>query len=123
MTFLAPMFFYMALGVAAGAVALHFIVTRQPTSSPLPTVRFVPPSAVRVTTVSPVPEDLPLLLVRVLAVLCIGAALARPVLVPHRRPVARVVLADVSRAIGGRCATALARSSAPAMCSSHSIPR
>lgn len=100
MTFLAPMFFYVALGVAAGAVALHFIVTRQPASSPLPTVRFVPTSAVRVTTVAPVPEDLLLLLVRVLAVLLIGAALARPVLVPHRRPVARVVLADVSRAVG-----------------------
>jgi hypothetical protein len=100
MTFLAPMFFYIALGVATGAVALHFIVTRQPTSSPLPTVRFVPTSAVRVTTVAPVPEDLLLLLVRVLAVLLIGAALARPVLVPHRRPVARVVLADVSGAVG-----------------------
>lgn len=100
MTFLAPIFFYVALGVAAGAVALHFIVTRQPTSSPLPTVRFVPTSAVRVTTVAPLPEDLLLLLVRVLAILLIGAALARPVLVPHRRPLARVVLADVSRAVG-----------------------
>jgi len=100
MSFLAPIFFYAALGVAAGAIALHFIVTRQPTSSPLPTVRFVPTSAVRVTTVAPVPEDLLLLLVRVLAVLLIGAALARPVLVPHRRALARVVLADVSRAVG-----------------------
>jgi hypothetical protein len=99
-SFLAPVFFYVALGVAAGAVALHFIVTRQPTSSPLPTVRFVPTSQVRVTTVAPVPEDLLLLLVRVLAILLIGAALARPVIVPHRRPVARVVLADMSRAVG-----------------------
>jgi hypothetical protein len=100
MSFLAPLFFYAALGVAAGAIALHFIVTRQPTSSPLPTVRFVPASAVRVTTVAPVPEDLLLLLVRVLAVLLIGAALARPVIVPHRRALARVVLVDVSRAVG-----------------------
>lgn len=100
MTFLAPMFFFVALGVAAGAAALHFIVTRQPTSSALPTVRFVPLSAVRVTTVAPVPEDLLLLLVRVLAVLLLGAALARPVLVPARRPVLRIVLADVSRAVG-----------------------
>jgi hypothetical protein len=100
MTFLAPVFFYVALGVAAGAVALHFIVTRQPTSSPLPTVRFVPTSAVRVTTLAPIPEDLLLLLVRVLAILLIGAALARPVLVPPRMPVLRIVLADVSRANG-----------------------
>jgi hypothetical protein len=99
-TFLAPMFFYAALGVAAGAVALHFIVTRQPTSSPLPTVRFVPMSAVRVTTVAPVPEDLFLLLLRVLAVLLLGAALARPVLVPARTRVVHIVLADVSRAVG-----------------------
>ncbi len=99
MTFLTPIFFYAALGVAAGAVALHFIVTRQPTSSPLPTVRFVPISAVRVTTVAPVPEDLLLLLVRVLAVLLLGAALARPVLVPERAPIVRIVVADVSRAV------------------------
>jgi hypothetical protein len=99
MTFLAPMFFYAALGVAAGAVALHFIVTRQPTSSALPTVRFVPMSAVRVTTVAPVPEDLLLLLLRVLAVLLLGAALARPVLVPSRAPIVRIVIADVSRAV------------------------
>lgn len=100
MTFLAPIFFYLGLGVAAGAVALHLIVTRQPTSSPLPTVRFVPTSSVRVTTVAPVPEDLLVLLVRVLTAILIGAALARPVLTPNRRPVARVVMADVSRAVG-----------------------
>lgn len=100
MTFLAPIFFLLGMGVAAGAVALHFIVTRQPASSPLPTVRFVPTSSVRVTTVAPVPEDLLLLLLRVLLALLIGAALARPVLTPERRPVAHLVLADVSRAVG-----------------------
>lgn len=100
MTFLAPIFFFLGMGVAAGAVALHFIVTRQPASSPLPTVRFVPTSSVRVTTVAPVPEDLLLLLLRVLLALLIGAALARPVLTPERRPVAHLVLADVSRAVG-----------------------
>jgi hypothetical protein len=100
MTFLAPIFLYLGIGVAAGAIALHFIVTRQPASSPLPTVRFVPTSSVRVTTVAPVPEDLLVLLLRVLLALLIGAALARPVLTPERRPVAHVVLADVSRAVG-----------------------
>lgn len=114
MSFLAPIFFYIGLGVAAGAIALHFIVTRQPTSSPLPTVRFIPTSAVRVTTVSPVPEDLLLLLVRVLIAILIGAAFARPVILPKRRPVARVVLADVSRAVGDG-AIATVRDSARAL--------
>lgn len=99
MTLLIPLYFYAALGVAAGVVGLHFIVTRQPPSIPLPTARFVPRSAVRVVTVDR-PQDLVLLLLRVLAVLLVGLAFARPVLVPGRRPVARIVVADVSRAVG-----------------------
>ncbi len=63
-------------------------------------MRFVPRSAVRVTTVVPVPEDRRLLALRVLLALVIGAAFARPVLVPRRRAIGRVVLADVSRAVG-----------------------
>lgn len=99
MTFLAPLFLFLGIGVASVAVALHFIVTRQPPSSPLPTARFVPEGSVRVTTVSS-PTDLWLLLLRVLLALVIGAAFARPILIPKRRPVARVVLADVSRSVG-----------------------
>lgn len=98
MTLLAPLFFYVALGVVAATVALHLIVTRQPTSSPLPTARFVPRGSVRVTTVSR-PRDLLLLALRMLAVLLIGLAFARPAMVPERRAVARVVLADVSRSV------------------------
>ena len=112
MTFLAPIFLYIGLGVAASAIALHFIVTRQPTSSPLPTVRFIPVSAVRVTTVAPIPEDLLLLLARVLAAILIGAAFARPVLTPTKRPVARIVMADVSRGVGD---IAMVRDSARAL--------
>lgn len=99
MTFLAPIFFYIGVALAGAAIALHFIVIRQPSSSVLPTVRFVPNSTVRVTTVAR-PEDLLLLLLRVLLALLIGAAFARPVLVPKRRPVARIVMADVSQAVG-----------------------
>ena len=99
MTFLAPAFLYVGAGVALGALALHFIVTRQPLSSPLPTVRFMPPTAVRVTTVA-APEDLRLLALRVLLALVIGAAFARPVLLPTHRQMARVVIADVSRGVG-----------------------
>lgn len=97
-TLLAPLFFYVALGVAAVTAALHLIVTRQPTSSPLPTARFVPRGSVRVTTIAR-PRDLLLLALRMLAVLLIGLAFARPALVPDRRAVARVVLADVSRSV------------------------
>jgi hypothetical protein len=103
MTFLAPLFLYLGIAAAAGAVALHFIVTRQPTSSPLPTVRFVPESSVRVTTIAR-PEHWWLLLARVLAALLVGAAFARPVLAPTPRPVGRVVLADVSRDVGDMAA-------------------
>lgn len=99
MTLLAPIYFLAALGAAAGVVAIHFIVTRQPPSTALPTARFVPQSTVRVVTVSR-PRNLLLLLLRVLTILLIGLAFARPVLRPDRRPVARIVLADVSRAVG-----------------------
>jgi len=96
MTFLAPLFFYLGLGVAGAALALHFIVTRQPPSSPLPTVRFVPQGSVRVTTIAR-PRHWWLLAARMVAAILAGAAFARPVLVPDSRPVARVVMADVSR--------------------------
>ncbi|HEX3160875.1 MAG TPA: BatA domain-containing protein, partial [Gemmatimonadaceae bacterium] len=96
MTFLSPIFFYLGVAAAAGAVALHFIVTRQPSSTPLPTTRFVPISSERVTTIAR-PEHWWLLLVRVLVALLVGAAFARPVLTPTPRPMGRIVLADVSR--------------------------
>jgi hypothetical protein len=97
MTFLAPGFLFASLAVAATIAALHFIVTRQPRSSILPTARFVPDT--RATTIAPAkrPSDLLPMLLRVLTVLAAGAALARPVLWPSRRPNARVVLVDVSR--------------------------
>ncbi len=78
-------------------MALHFIVTRQPTSSVFPTVRFVPIDSVRITTIA-APEDLLVLLVRALTAILIGAALARPIVTPSRRPVARIVLANASSA-------------------------
>lgn len=99
MTLLAPVFFWWALAAAAGVVAIHYLVTRQPPSHSLPTVRFVPAAPVRATAVARRPEDRLLLLLRVLIVLAIGAAWARPVLVPSRRSVARVLLWDLSSAV------------------------
>jgi hypothetical protein len=97
MTLLAPLYFYCALGIAAVVIGLHCIVSRQPDSTPFPTVRFVPRGSVSVTTLAR-PEDPGLLLLRAAAVILIGLALAHPVLSAGRRPRLRVVLLDRSRA-------------------------
>jgi hypothetical protein len=96
-TFLAPVFLFASLAGAAAIVALHFIVTRQPRSSILPTARFVPDT--RATTIAPAkrPSDLLVMLLRVVTVLAVGVALAKPVLLRARRPNARVVVVDASR--------------------------
>lgn len=97
MTFLAPGFFFASLVVAAGIVALHFIVTRQPRAAILPTARFVPDLPATATARATRPSDLLLMLLRVLLVLAAGAGLAKPILKPSRGAQARVILADVSR--------------------------
>lgn len=99
MIFLAPAFLFAAAAVAAGVVALHFIVSREPKAVPLPTARFAPERPARAQPRALSPEDLLLLLVRILALLFVGAALARPVVAPPRRPVAHVVVVDRSRAV------------------------
>jgi len=99
MTFLAPGFLWGAIAVAAGIVALHFIVTRQPRATVLPTARFVPDSAATATVRDARPSDLLLMLLRVLVVLAAGAALARPVIKPSRQVSGRVFLMDRSRGV------------------------
>ena len=97
MTFLAPGLFFASLAVAAGVIALHFIVTRQPRAGILPTARFVPDLPATATARATRPSDILLMLLRVLIVLATGAGLAKPVIKPSRGAEARVVLADVSR--------------------------
>lgn len=99
MTFLAPGFLWGAIAVAAGIIALHFIVTRQPRATVLPTARFVPDSAATATVRDARPSDLLLMLLRVLVVLAAGAALARPVIKPSRQASGRVFLMDDSRGV------------------------
>lgn len=99
MTFLAPGFFFAALAVAAGVVALHFIVTRQPRAGILPTARFVPNLPATATAKHTRPSDILLMLLRVLLVLVAGAGLARPIFKPSRGAEARVILADASRSV------------------------
>ena len=91
MTLLAPGFFWAAIAVSAGIVALHFIVTRQPRAVVLPTARFVPDSPATAAARDARPADLLLLFLRVLVVLAAGAALAKPILQPTKRPEARVI--------------------------------
>ncbi len=98
MIFLVPLFLWIGTAAAAVVVALHFIVTHQPKAEAFPTARFVPESPVQAVSNTTRPTDLLLLLLRVFAVLCIAAALARPVLTSARNPLARIFLADVSDA-------------------------
>jgi len=100
--FLFPAFLYAAGGVTLGVVALHFLVTQQPRSDVLPTVRFFPDVVARSTSITIKPSDLWLLLLRALMILLIGAAFAQPQLKPSHRPTIRLVAVDVSRSVGNR---------------------
>lgn len=97
MNFMAPQFFWIAAVVAAGIAAIHFIVTRQSRSDPFPTARFVPESTVQAVSRAKNPTDLLVMLLRILAIMSAGTALARPVFSPEREPTARIILADVSQ--------------------------
>jgi hypothetical protein len=99
MTFLSPLFLWGAITAAAAIVALHFLVTKQPRASVLPTARFVPDSPATATARDARPSDLLLMLLRVIVVLATGAALARPIMKPAREPLRRIFLLDTSRAV------------------------
>jgi hypothetical protein len=94
MSWLAPGYLVAALGASLVVVALHFFARRVPRPFALPTARFVPGSTVRAPSLSRRPTDLILLLLRVLALLLAGSALARPVVEPERRALARIVAID-----------------------------
>jgi len=118
MTFLAPGFFFASLAVAAGVIALHFIVTRQPRAGILPTARFVPNLPATATAKHTRASDILLMLLRALLVLAAGAGMARPVFKPSRGAEARVILADVSRSMRD---TALLRDSVRALYRNHDV--
>lgn len=100
MTFLVPGFLIAAGAGALVVIALHFLSPREPKVDVLPTTRFLPDLPVRAASTTLRPTDPWLLLLRVLLVLLAGAALARPVFLPARTTVARIVAVDVSRAVG-----------------------
>ena len=99
MTFLAPIHLVIALAAALGIVALHLITRDRPPRAPLPTARFIPPRVEKAMSRATRPTDPLLLLLRVVLIVLAGAAFARPVLERERRPIARVVMLDRSRAV------------------------
>lgn len=99
MTFLAPGFLWAAAAAGLITALLHLLAWRRPRVMPLPTARFIPERPMRVVARAVQPSDLWLLALRLALVACLGVALARPVLAPPRSGHARVILADVSRAV------------------------
>lgn len=99
LSFLAPGYLVAALVAAAGLVAAHFIVRRQPRAMVLPTARFVPDAPVLTTGWARVPSDLVTLALRVLCVMLAGLALAGPFLQGRGSGTAKVILVDRSRAV------------------------
>src|SRR5205814_8810381 len=80
-----------------------------PRPAALRTARFIPEAIARAPSAARKPSDLPLLALRLLALLVIGAALARPIAVPARRPAARVVVLDTAGARSAATALDAAR--------------
>lgn len=99
MSFLAPLAFALGLAAAGAIVALHLLTTKRPPPQPLPTARFVPMAEARAVARTRRPTDLVLLALRVLAVLLIGAAFARPVLDAPGPNVRSIVLLDLSASV------------------------
>lgn len=104
MTLLAPAYLIAAVLVAAGIIAAHLISTQEPRAFVLPTARFVPVAPVAARERRRMFTEPWLLLLRLLAVLLTGFALARPVITPRRERTARVIIADVSGPSGGTAA-------------------
>jgi aerotolerance regulator-like protein len=99
MTFLAPWALWAAGMVSAAVIALHILASRNPRVTPLPTTRFIPDVPLRATSRALRLTDVPLMLLRVAAVMLVGVAFARPVLTASRRAVGRIVIVDRSRAV------------------------
>lgn len=96
MTFLSPWWLGAAGALAAAVVALHLLARRRPRPYLFPTARFIPDRPASAPSVASRPADLPLLFLRILLVVLLGAAFAQPVIAPERRT-AHVVLVDRSR--------------------------
>ena len=74
--FAIPWIFGVALAAALAITALHLLSVRQPRTILLPTARFIPERHARAVARQAKPNDVALLLLRVIALLAAGAALA-----------------------------------------------
>lgn len=99
MSWLLPSALGIAVTAAVAAIALHLIARSRPLAEPLPTARFIPQRPVHARTRSFALTDIVLLLVRIAAVLTLGAAVAGPVFAAASSRVARIVLVDRSRSV------------------------
>lgn len=99
LTFAAPVFLLAGALLALLPPAIHLLRRQPPARMPLPTARFLSPDARRAVRVSR-PTDLPLMALRMLFLLLLGAALARPSWTPLPRGVTEVVLLDRSASTG-----------------------
>ena len=97
MTFAAPLWLAAAGVVAALVVGLHLLSRRSPRPYLFPTARFIPDRPASAPAPARRPTDLLLLLLRVAAVLLLGAAFARPHPAPPHR-LRTIVALDRSRA-------------------------
>jgi hypothetical protein len=95
----APVFLLAGALAALLPLALHLIRRRPPTRSPLPTARFLEEDARTSIRVSR-PTDRLLMALRMLLLLLVGAALARPAWVPAPSGTREVVLLDRGAAMG-----------------------
>lgn len=96
MSFIAPWWLGVSALLGAGVVALHLLARRRPRLFYFPTARFVPDQPSTAASLAMRPTDLPVLLLRLLLVLLLGAALAQPVL-PRPAHTTSIVLLDRSR--------------------------
>ncbi len=99
MSLLAPWVFALGIGLSGLVLALHFLTTRRPPATLLPTAQFVPVAEARAVSRASRPSDLLLLGLRILAVLLVSAACARPLVDAPGPTVRSVVLLDVSGAV------------------------
>jgi hypothetical protein len=99
MTFLAPWALAIGALAAAGAVLLHLVARQRPAAYLLPTTRFIPDRRTLVSRIATRPRDLLLLALRVLLLLSVSAAFARPVFEAGHEPLGRLILLDRSTAV------------------------